>query len=56
MDVGGNTNASYVSSGYWICDDTASYTDVGSDLGAGIVVGIIGGVVGSIIILRRVTQ
>lgn len=55
MYVGGNTNASYVSSGYWLCsalEDNGGSSD--ADGGAiAIAFGIAGGIIGAIIIIRR---
>jgi len=50
LDVGGNTNASYVSSGYWL---GVIPSEPQSPEALAIAFGIAGGILGAIIILRR---
>lgn len=49
IDVGGNTNASYVSTGYWIHPESEPQ----SSEALAIAFGIAGGIIGAIVILRR---
>ena len=51
LEVAGNTNASYVSTGYWLGDNTNSEST--SSEAIAIAFGIAGGILGAIIILRR---
>lgn len=62
LEVAGNMNASYVSSGYWVCDDSLVQTSCQQNSnssgteGVAIMFGLVGGIIGSMIIIRSLKK